>query len=144
VRSSSTSSRCRIELPGDRHGELILLVAAVLAAISLWLSDVPAGPGILLWLTFVLIAVIEWRRRRRRPQRLILRAPDALRLEWSDGRVQDGTLRQWRRLGPLVLLESDLPGSARLDLWLPALPLNDARELGRQLARMRPVDGASV
>jgi hypothetical protein len=143
--SSHASSRCRIELPADRVGVVMAIAGALLAAVGVALTRLPPLAAVALWCVAAAIVGLQWRwRRQRRPQALLLLAPDHVELEAGTDEPRPARLRDWRRLGPLVVLEFADAEPRRLDLWLPSLPLNDRHALLRQLPRMRPQPGPSV
>jgi hypothetical protein len=142
--SSDASSPCRIELGGRRPAAVALLTLAMLAALALAASAIPLVPATALWIAGVGLALLEWRRRRRRPAAMILHPPDMIELCWPGHEPVQARLVRQRRLGPLLLIDVDAERPLRLDCWLPGLPLNASRQLARQLARMRPDGGDSV
>lgn len=142
--SSPASLPCRIELGTPRWRWLATGLLALLAALALALSDLPAGSAIAIWLLAAAAAAFDLRRRRRDPIVVTIQLPDIVLLEWADGRSHDARLRRWQRLGPWLLLElADAP-IRRLDAWLPGLPLNARRQLARLLPRMHASSEPSV
>jgi hypothetical protein len=142
--SSDASSPCRIELGGRGPAAVALLTLAALAAVALGASAIPALQAVLLWTGGAAVALVEWHRRRLRPQAMVLHPPDAVELCWPGHEPVQAKLVRQRRLGPLLLLDLDAGHRLRVDCWLPGLPLNASRQLARQLARMRPDGGDSV
>jgi hypothetical protein len=142
--SSAASLPCRFELGARRWRWFATGAFALLSALALALSDLSAGWAILAWMLAGAAALWDLQRRRRDPVALIIQAPDLVQLEWPDGRTHDARLRQWRRLGPWLLLElADAP-VRRLDAWWPGLPLNERRRLARLLPRMHATTEPSV
>lgn len=122
---------------------MLLILLALLAGWALFISQLPQSAALLLWLAAIGHAGWQWRRLRRYagvelwpPDRVLLRGPEGEReADW----------RGCRRWGPWLLLEVEHEHRCvRLPLFSAGLSLNARRELGRALARMRPVGVPSV
>lgn len=136
----NTSKRCRLELAPARWLLPQLLAPAVLAAIALLLSRVPA------WLAVTggigaAVATALSARRLLALSAIEIIEPDLLR-RYTASSIEGETdsLRGWQRLGPWVVLRAGEGG--RLPLWLPGLTAEARQALLRTLARCRPAGGS--
>lgn len=129
---SDASSPLRLELRPSRLRYTAVGLLAVLAALALWRSALPALPGALVFAAALAWSLIELRRPQ--PLRLRWHGETGLRLDWPDGGEEVVELRGARVLGPWTLLR--LHGATRplqLALWPDTLDEAERRALRRRL-----------
>lgn len=136
-RSSIRSAPCRLEWRPSRWVVAMLWLLALLAPVSLLISDLP---GALAWPLALLLAANgifnAWRQGRLQPRVLVI--PVGHGQPTCDGQPMLALKIEWR--GPLAFLRWRTPEGRirRVSFWPDTLPSMERRELRLAAMRMEP------